>query len=221
MAAKDFRKVVRASRQHRALAVRAAREAEALLPLFERVHPRDRRPRRAIEAIGAWGQGTRALNMAAVRRLSLDAHAAARAAKTASARYAARAAGHAVAVWHVPQHAVGPSLYGRKAREVMATKDLELIDALKPVGKAFASDKEVVHYKATSLCVGKKVFAMIVDGHLVVKLPAERAQDLVDAGKGKFHALGARVMKEWFVSPPARKKEWVSVAKESRKFVGG
>src|SRR5687767_6698929 len=103
----------------------------------------------------------------------------------------------------------------------MAAKDLELVDALKPLGKAFAKDRDVVHYKATSLCVGKKVFAMIVDGNLVVKLPAERAQSLVDAGKGRFHQLGKRVMKEWFVAPAARQSEWLAVAKESRRFVGG
>lgn len=221
MVVKSFRHVVRESRQHRALGLRAARQAEKLLPLFERVHPHDRRPRRAIEAIRAWGQGRRALGMAQVRKLSLDAHAAARAAKTQSARFAARAAGHAVATWHVPQHAQGPELYGQKARGTVATKDIELVEALQPIGKAFAKDEGVVHYKATSLCVGKKVFAMIVNGELVVKLPAPRAQALVDAGKGRFHALGKKVMKEWFVSPVARKKDWVAVAKESRKYVGG
>jgi len=102
----------------------------------------------------------------------------------------------------------------------MKAKDLELVDALKPLGKAFAKDADVVHYKATSLCVGKKVFAMIVKDELVVKLSAERAAELVGAGKGRFHQLGAKVMKEWFVSPIARKAEWVVVAKESRKFVG-
>jgi hypothetical protein len=50
------------------------------------------------------------------RRLSLDAHAAARAASTEAARFAARAAGHAVATWHVPAHALGAPLYADKAR---------------------------------------------------------------------------------------------------------
>lgn len=115
MAVKDLRSVVRESRRHRALAVRAARDAEKVLPLFEAERPRDRRPRLAIDAIRGWGQGKRELGMAVVRKLSLDAHAAARACKTDAARFAARAAGHAVATWHVPQHAVGPILYGRKA----------------------------------------------------------------------------------------------------------
>jgi hypothetical protein len=99
----------------------------------------------------------------------------------------------------------------------MGAKDLELVDALKPVGKAFAKDPDVVHYKATSLCVGKKVFAMLVNDELVVKLPAARAAELVATKKGRYHQLGARVMKEWFV---AGKTDWVTLAKESRKFVG-
>ncbi len=111
----DYRSVVRESREHRALAVKAARQAEKVLPLFERAHPRDKRPRRAIEAIRAWGQGKLELGMAKVRKLSLDSHAAARAAKTDAAKFAARAAGHAVATWHVPNHAFGVPAYAKKA----------------------------------------------------------------------------------------------------------
>jgi len=54
--------------------------------------------------------------MHTVRKLSLSAHAAARAAKTEAAGFAARAAGHAVATWHVPTHALGAPLYAEKAR---------------------------------------------------------------------------------------------------------
>jgi hypothetical protein len=55
--------------------------------------------------------------MAEVRKLSLDAHAAARGAKTDAARFAARAAGQAVATWHVPTHALAVPIYARKAKE--------------------------------------------------------------------------------------------------------
>lgn len=102
----------------------------------------------------------------------------------------------------------------------MKPKDLELVAAMKPLGKAFAKDPDVVHYKATSLCVGKKVFAMLVKDELVVKLSADRAAELIAAGKGRFHQLGNKVMKEWFVSPIAHQADWVALAKESRKFVG-
>jgi len=112
---KDYRSVARNSPAHRSLALRAARQAERILPLFEKEHPDDGRPRRAMEAIRSWARGRRELGMAKVRKLSLDSHAAARAAKTDAARFAARAAGQAAAVWHVPNHALAVPYYVHKA----------------------------------------------------------------------------------------------------------
>lgn len=57
--------------------------------------------------------------MAGVRRDSLAAHAAARQAdEDSAARFAARAAGQAVATAHVASHAVGAAWYGVKAADV-------------------------------------------------------------------------------------------------------
>ena len=109
------RSVERNSRYHRRFALLAAKEAERVLPIFEKERPKDDRPRQAIEAIRAWAQGKRELGMAEVRRLSLGAHAAAREAKSDAARFAARAAGQAVATWHVPTHAMGAPMYACKA----------------------------------------------------------------------------------------------------------
>lgn len=95
-----------------------------MLPLFEQERPKDPRPRRAIEAIRAWAKGKRKLGMAEVRRLSLGSHAAARACKTAAAQFAARAAGHAVAIWHAPAHAMGVPIYACMA--ILASLDLPL-----------------------------------------------------------------------------------------------
>ncbi len=105
----------RNSRYHRRFAILAATQAERVLPLFESQHPKDSRPRQAIEAIRAWAQSKRALGMAEVRKLSLAAHAAAREARSDAARFAARAAGHAVATWHAPTHAMGVPMYACKA----------------------------------------------------------------------------------------------------------
>ncbi|MBI5224368.1 hypothetical protein HY989_00695 [Candidatus Micrarchaeota archaeon] len=53
--------------------------------------------------------------MKAIRKASLDSHAAARKAKNnPAACYAARANGQAVAACHVSQHAFGPAFYGLK-----------------------------------------------------------------------------------------------------------
>ena len=106
----------RNSRYHRLFALIAAREAGRVLFIFEKENPKDKRPRKAIEAIRSWAQGKRKLGMKEVRRLSLDSHKAARKAKTDAARFAARAAGQAVATWHVPTHAMAVPYYVCKAR---------------------------------------------------------------------------------------------------------
>jgi hypothetical protein len=112
--------VERNSPEHRLWALEAAKEARRVLPIFEKEYPNDDRPRQAIEAIKAWAQGKRELGLVEVRKLSLSSHAAAREAKTDGARFAARAAGQAVATWHVPTHAAAVPKYVRKAIE--ATK---------------------------------------------------------------------------------------------------
>ncbi len=102
-------------RYHKIFALKAAQEAACVLPIFERMHPTDLRPRHAIEAIRTWAKGERELSMAEVRKLSLDSHAAAREATSGATRFAARAAGQAVAVWHVPTHAMAVPMYVQKA----------------------------------------------------------------------------------------------------------
>ncbi len=116
------RSLDRHSRYHRRFALLAATQAERVLPFFEREHPKDRRPRQAIEAIRGWAQGKRELGMAEVRKLSLGSHTAAREARSDAARFAARAAGHAVATWHVPTHAMGVPLYACKA--ILASRNM-------------------------------------------------------------------------------------------------
>ena len=97
------------------MAVWAADCAERVLPLFEAISPADGRPRSAIEACRAWAR-TGVFRMADIREASLGAHAAARDAEEGSAaRFAARAAGQAVATAHVPQHAYGAAYYALKA----------------------------------------------------------------------------------------------------------
>lgn len=112
----------RDSYYHKLFGLKAARDAERVLPIFEKEHPKDKRPRLAIEAIRDWAQGKRKLGMKEVRKLSLDSHAAAREAKSDAARFAARAAGQAVATWHIPTHALGAPAYAAKA--VCASKHI-------------------------------------------------------------------------------------------------
>lgn len=109
--------IKRESGYHRIFALKAANEAQRVLHIFEKENPKDNRPRKAIEVIRAWSKGKRKLGMKEVRKLALDSHAAARKCKSPAARFAARAAGHAVATWHVPTHAMAVPYYVCKAVE--------------------------------------------------------------------------------------------------------
>lgn len=105
-------------RDHKTLAIWAADCAEHVLSYFEERYPEDNRPRKAIKACRTWAR-TGIFKMADVRRDSLAAHAAAREAEeNSAARFAARAAGQAVATAHVPSHAIGAAWYGVKAAKV-------------------------------------------------------------------------------------------------------
>jgi hypothetical protein len=101
---------------HKNLALWAADCAEHVLPLFEGKYPQDSRPRNAIRTLREW-VNTGEFSMPVIRGASLAAHAAAREIKEgdSAARFAARAAGQAVATAHVPTHALGSALYAIKA----------------------------------------------------------------------------------------------------------
>ena len=101
---------------HKNLAHWAADCAEHVLPFFEEKYPEESRPRDAIRTLREW-VNTGKFSMPVIRGVSLAAHAAAREVNKAddAARFAARAAGQAVATAHVPTHAFGATLYAIKS----------------------------------------------------------------------------------------------------------
>ena len=65
----------------------------------------------------------------------------------------------------------------------------------------------------------KKIFAMLVRGRLVVKLPAPRVDALVSGGDGvRFDANKGTPMKEWFSLDPESKLAWLPLAREALDF---
>jgi hypothetical protein len=87
---------------------------------------------------------------------------------------------------------------------------------------AFAGDPRVAHKRMFSsdnvLNVKGKIFAMLVKGKLVAKLPKERVDDLVGRGIGeRFAPVHGRLMKEW-VGVGAGRAPWVALAKEAYHF---
>ena len=71
------------------------------------------------------------------------------------------------------------------------------------------------------LRVGGKIFAMLVRGELVVKLPGDRVDELVDSGSAvRFDAGKGRPLKEWASVGPEASRRWRGLVQEARTFVG-
>ena len=65
----------------------------------------------------------------------------------------------------------------------------------------------------------RKIFAMFVRGQLVVKLPAQRVDELVDGGHGeRFDASKGTPMKEWLSLDPGSGLPWLPLAREALSF---
>ncbi|QKZ13355.1 putative immunity protein [Spirosoma sp. KUDC1026] len=97
---------------HQLLALWAAACAEHVLHLFEQVNADDERPRQAIDLTRAWVRGE--IPMKQAHKAAFVANAAAKGMPEA-ARFAALAAGQAVAVAHVAAHELGAAAYAIRA----------------------------------------------------------------------------------------------------------
>ena len=70
-------------------------------------------------------------------------------------------------------------------------------------------------FHAQALKVEGKIFAMLVDGRLVVKLPVDRCVDLVAADRAVPFESGGRRMKEWVSIPVDEAERWPEYADEA------
>ena len=73
--------------------------------------------------------------------------------------------------------------------------------------------------KMPGLRVEGRIFAMLVEDELVVKLPAARCSELVEDGAAPF-VIGRRQMREW-VSVGRGASDWPGLAREALLFVRG
>jgi hypothetical protein len=72
------------------------------------------------------------------------------------------------------------------------------------------------------LRVGKEFLAMPhhkTEG-LVVKLPAERVTEIIDAGEGESFAPAGKVFKEWLAVTELDENRWRNLLREGIAFVG-
>ena len=75
-------------------------------------------------------------------------------------------------------------------------------------------------FGATALKINHKIFAMLVGGRLVVKLPRARVTELIETGRGQpFDAGKAVPMKEW-VGLTGDEAECRALVVEAQAFVG-
>jgi hypothetical protein len=92
-----------------------------------------------------------------------------------------------------------------------------------PVAAAFAKDRAVSTGKMMAsfgLRVNGKIFAMLVRGKLVAKLPKARVDELLSEDKGERFdpRRDGKLMKEWIVIG-TREADWVELAQEAYRFV--
>ncbi len=76
-------------------------------------------------------------------------------------------------------------------------------------------------FGSAALQVDGKIFAMLVEGQLVVKLPRRRVDALIAAGDGaRFDPRrDGRLMKEWLVVEQASDQPWLPLTREALEFV--
>ena len=75
-------------------------------------------------------------------------------------------------------------------------------------------------FGSSALRINKKIFAMLVKGQLVVKLPRSRVDALIASREGEpFDAGRGRPMKEWLAVAPAQEERWLPLAMEAMEFV--
>jgi TfoX/Sxy family transcriptional regulator of competence genes len=97
-------------------------------------------------------------------------------------------------------------------------------DQLAPIAAAFAGNASVTQGKmfgSTALKVDGKVFAMVVKGKFVVKLPTTRIAVLIqEVGAENFDPGHGKLMKEW-VALNGHRNLWMGLANEAYQFVIG
>ena len=82
-------------------------------------------------------------------------------------------------------------------------------------------------FRSPGLRTGTRILAILDGaGGLIVKLPRERALELIAAGVAEPVTMGRRTMREWVDIAPAddetaTEETWTALAREALRFVGG
>src|SRR5262245_16043493 len=112
----------------------------------------------------------------------------------------------------------------KSSTKTKPTRDTPAVDPIfAPVAETFRRDPRVTCGKmmaSVGLKLDGQIFAMLVRGRFVAKLPKERVDELVESGAAERFdpRKDGRVMKEWAMLKGA-KPPWVELAKEAHRFV--
>ena len=95
----------------------------------------------------------------------------------------------------------------------------DVVNAFAHDGAVEAPEPKRGAFGSNALKVHGRIFAMLVRGALVVKLPRARVAELIEAGRGTpFDAGKGKAMKEWLtIGAPVG--DWLVLSKEARAFV--
>ncbi|HEX3270394.1 MAG TPA: TfoX/Sxy family protein [Ktedonobacterales bacterium] len=76
-------------------------------------------------------------------------------------------------------------------------------------------------FGSSALKVKDKIFAMLVNDRLVVKLPKAQVDALVATGDGERFdpRRDGREMKEWLVVAPGHEDDWLTLAQDAMRYV--
>ena len=90
------------------------------------------------------------------------------------------------------------------------------------LARAFAGEPDVGRTRAfgcEALTTGAKIFAMLARGRLVVKLPRQEVDRLLETGAAaRFDPGHGRPMREW-ADIRAEEADWLTLATKARRFV--
>ena len=114
----------------------------------------------------------------------------------------------------------------KRARKTRPADGGSAETAFDAVVNAFSRDRTVTVGSMFSagnvvLKVNGKIFAMLVRGTFVIKLPQVRVDAMVSAAQGvRFEGGKGRPMKEW-ICVALDPGSWVDLAREAKQFVSG
>jgi hypothetical protein len=75
--------------------------------------------------------------------------------------------------------------------------------------------------RSSGLRIRGKIYAIRNDDELILKLPAERVEELIASGTGSAWGPGpGRIMREWVAIAGRHRTHWAPLTQEARTFVG-